>query len=264
MKSFRTLLFLICMPNLAYAGAWLQPKGEGLAIVQLTRFGSSEYWDENGDLNEQLHFDKWELQPYAEYGLTDKVTVGGTAYLQQVEQGDDSNIGLADPEFFLRTRLWHNDKHVISIQPLIKLPSYFEESGTPRGGSRSVDAELSLLYGGSRKIWSERDYTDIRIGYRTRSRGLGDQVRVDAATGIFLSEHWQVIPAVRGIYGIDSSEAAVFSEDGEQDYSLLKAEATLAYHLAPQQWVFATVFDHVAGLNTGTGRGISLGYTRGF
>lgn len=264
MRFFRAFLITFLFPSLCFAGAWLQPEGKGLAIVQLTRFGSSEFYDANGELNDQLFFSKWELQPYVEYGLSKKLTVGGTAYLQQVEQGQPNNTGIADPEFFLRTRLWHNEHHTVSIQPTIKLPSVFLDGGTPRGGSRSIDAELNLLYGTNYEVLSKRDYLDVRIGYRTRSRGLSDQLRADAALGMFVSKNWQIIPAVRGIQSTRESDAATFREDGEQDYSLLKAEATVAYHLGKQKWVYLSAFDHIAGLNTGAGRGVSVGYAWGF
>ena len=263
-RPFCLSLLLLFAAQAAYAGAWTQPKGDGLFIAQATYFTSDAFFDENAIKVAQPRFSKYELQPYAEYGLRDWLTIGGSAYLQSIHQAGNSNIGIGDPELFARLRLWQGMKDVFAIQPLVKLPSLYAHSGTPRGGSRSTDAELSLLYGRNMHILSERDYVDLRVGYRVRGKGLNPQWRVDAALGIHLSESWQVIPAFRGVTAVDYNEYAVFSENAEQDYDLAKAEVTIAYSLDENRWLQATAFDHVAGALTGAGRGFSVGFAQRF
>lgn len=252
---------LFCFWSLpAYAGAWLMPEGEGLAITQLTRFTSGTYWDEEGERQPQAGYGKWELQPYVEYGLTKKLTVGGSVYLQRTTQAGSSNHGIADPEFFARAMLWKGERQLVSIQPLIKLPSRFEHpDSNPRGGSKSTDAELSLLYGRNLSWLSDRDYADLRIGYRWRSQDLSPQYRADAAVGLNPTGSWFVIPAVRLIQAAEV-DATVFQQNGDLDYDLLKAELTVAYELSGGDWVQATYFDHLSGRQTGDGHGISVGY----
>ncbi len=236
------------------------PKGEGLAITQITNFTSDEYWDTDGTIQPQNTYHKWELQPYVEYGLTERITIGGTAYLQHTMQSGDKNRGIADPEFFARMKLWQHGPHLLSIQPLIKLPSRFEHhSSTPRGGSKSTDAELSLLYGRNLPIVSDNDYADIRLGYRSRSRHLHSQFRFDAALGLKPFERWQFIPAMRYVEA-STIDTAAFRQNGELDYDLLKGELTVLYSLPSGNWVHATYFKHLQGYQTGTGSGISLGY----
>jgi len=191
--------------------------------------------------------------------------VGGSAYLQRVSQSDNDNYGIGDPELFARLRVWTTEKNeVFSIQPLIKLPSMFGESGTPRGGSRSIDGELSLLYGASDTIFGFPYYTDYRVGYRMRTRDLNPQWRVDLAAGLMVTDDIQIIPALRSVIATKYNDSTGFSENGEQDYDLAKIELTAAYHLDKSHWVQATLFDHVAGAQTGAGRGISIGFAERF
>lgn len=263
MNILHFLPLLILLPGLAYAGAWTQAQGRGLFIAQATYFTGNKFFNADGDLDSQSRFSKYELQPYAEYGITDAVTVGGTAFLHRVQQSGDENYGLGDPEVFLRTRLWHDDTQVLTLQPLVKLPSTYSEHGTPRGGNTAFDGELSLLYGRNLQLVSNRDYLDTRIGYRARGHHLNPQYRADIALGLQLSDAWQLIPAVRGILA-EEIEEEPFSESGDLDYDLVKTEVTAAYRLNAKRWVQATLFTHVAGRQTGAGHGISIGMAEDF
>jgi hypothetical protein len=259
------LRLLVCLltvlgADTALAGAWLQKKGEWLVLTQVTHYATSEYFDADGTTQKQSRFRKYELQPYAEYGLFDNLTIGGSAYLQRVSQAGGNNTGLADPELWARTTLWEDSRQRVALQPLIKLRSVFESEGTPRGGSRSTDLELSALYGRNLNIISARDYADLRVGYRMRNRGLSDQVRADAALGLQLAPAWQIVPAVRGVFATDGRDTATFSENGDLDYALVKAEVMTSYQLDETRWVQASIFDHIAGAQTGSGRGFTLGY----
>lgn len=244
----------------AIAGAWLMPEGEGLAITQLTYFSSDRYWDMDGSAQAQDRFNKWEIQPYVEYGLTDKVTIGGSGYLQHVGQDGASNKGIADPEFFLRMNLWKRGPHVVSLQPLVKLPSLFEHNDSvPRGGSKSTDAEISLLYGRNLDWLSPRDWFDARLGYRYRSQDLNAQYKADMALGLSPAPDWQIIPALRSI-AAEEIETGPFAQTGDLDYDLVKAELTVAYLLPGGNWLQASYFDHLAGAQTGDGQGVAIGY----
>lgn len=257
-------IFFICFfvaPS-AHAGAWLQQPGHGIALLQSTYFTSDEFFDQDRSLQPQESFTKYELQPYVEYGLTQHWTIGGTAYLNHVAQGSEENYGLADPELFARTHVWSTDTTVISLQPLIKFTSLYQDNSSPRGGSKSYDAELSLLYGQNLELFSQRYYVDMRAGYRWRSRGREPQLRTDMSIGTSVLENLQLITSVRYIGSQETS--ASFVENGEQDYQLLKTEVTALYHLSDTHWLQATGFTHVDGQMVGAGSGFSFGFGRRF
>lgn len=249
----------------AHAGAWTQPRGDGLFIGQASYFTSHHYFDDTGEKVRQPGFRKFELQPYAEYGVREWLTVGGSAFVHSVDQSGRYNAGIGDPELFARLRLFEFDNgDVLSIQPLVKLPSYYVDDNTPRGGSRSTDFELSALYGYNWQLLGLTGYSDTRMGYRVRGRGLNPQYRFDQAWGINITDNFLLIPAVRSIITTKYDDTATFREDGEQDYDLAKIELTALYKYDTKRWVHATVFDHVAGAFTGDGRGIAIGFAEPF
>lgn len=261
MRRFLWGIVITGLTSAAHAGAWVQPKGEGLAITQLTQFSSHQYWDTDSTLRPQEPYRKWELQPYAEYGLTDTLTLGGAFYAQYDTQDEEENAGIADPEIFLRQRIWHSKTRVISLQPLIKLPSRFNHNDSaPRGGSKSTDMELSLLYGQSLHLLSNRDFADMRVGIRNRSRGLHGQVKADMALGLSPWESWQFIPAIRYVGATTIDDTTPYRQTGDLDYTLLKAELAVAYQFPSGNWLQGTYFKHVEGRQTGNGDGVSLGY----
>lgn len=254
------LLVAVTAPD-AFAGAWLQKPGDTMLITQATYFSGDEYFDIDGSRQPQPRFSKWELQPYIEHGLNEWLTLGGSVYLQQVSQSDHSNYGIGDPEFFARVGLMHSATYgELALQPMVKFPSIYHDSGTPRGASRATDVELNLLWGMNYEIFDARDYVDTRVGYRERGRGLKPQWKLDASFGTYVSDALQIIPAIRYTAVAQSVTASPFSQNGEQDFDLLKAELTAAYHLDETQWVHATLFEHLAGSQTGAGTGLSLGY----
>lgn len=248
----------------AYAGAWLQPHGKGLLITQANYYSTSAYFDAQGTLQSQARFTKYEFQPYAEYGLSETLTLGGSAYAQYVTQSGANNQGLADPEFFLRARIWHDDQQVLSLQPLLKASRYYPSNRPPRGGSETTDMELSLLYGRAQPLLTANDYIDLRAGYRARNQGLSDQLRLDALVGLKLNDHIEMMPALRMIMATQPTDASIYRENGELDYSILKAEISGMYHLNTQQSLQAAVSRPLMGMQTGAGYGISLGFAQTF
>lgn len=256
---WRFLLILVALPSTAFAGAWLQPQGSGFAAVQFNTLRSDEFFDDAGTRQDQNRFSKHEINLYAEYGYTDWLTVGANLFVNRASQGDDSNIGLADSEFFARMKLAEYEGFVASIQPLVKLPSLHETRDAPRAGSQSFDTELSLLVSGNLPLISDRDYIDTRIGYRERSRHLKGQYRIDIAYGLGLSESVTLIPAYRSILAQQIDDDATFREDGEQDFDLHKIELGLTWQYAPGEYVLASVYSHIAGSFSGAGEGITLG-----
>ncbi len=261
---FFMLLGLVLSASNAHAGAWLMDSGHGLAIGHATYYSTTSYFDKTGKLQSQPRFSKYELQPYAEYGVTRWLTLGGSAYLQTVSQSGITHYGIADPELFARLPLYQSGPHMLSVQPLMKFSSHFNEASSPRGGSTSTDKELSLLYGYNLHLLSTKDYLDTRAGYRWRSDGMGDQFRGDVALGLGVTDKIQIVPALRAVATLNRQDAVTFSENGDLDYSVLKAEVTGIYHLNEQQWIEASIFKHVAGIQTGDGQGVTLGFAQRF
>ena len=263
--SSRAILFCLFAftAGSAHAGAWLQPKGDGLFIAQKSYFTSSHYFDADGSKQKQPTFTKWETQPYVEYGLADNITIGGTLFTQSDQQSGHEKLGMADPQIFSRSTVWKSGSQLISLQPLIKFPSQFRSKATPRGGSSSHDYELSALYGRSLSLVSNRDYLDLNTGYRIRDNQLHNHYHADAAIGLGVSTNWQIIPAIRTVFATQLAKQS-FSETGDLDDDLVKLELGANYTWSEKRTLNMSVFDHVWGRQTGDGYGVSIGFAQKF
>lgn len=256
---------IIMHAGCAYAGAWVQPEGQGIFIQQATYYTANTYWDGNYQKQSQPRYSKLEYQPYVEYGALTWLTVGATAFTQAVNQTNHDNLGLADPQFFARANIWDEDGDVISLQPLVKLPSNFVDGGSSvRGGSKSFDAELALLYSHSFTILGVPMYSDTLTAYRARSNGLSDEWRQDSGFGINITDNFQLSTTVRSVVALYAKTGPQFNNSGDFDYDDVKAEIAGLYHLDTTQWVQATLFRDIAGIQTGDGYGLTLSYAKQF
>ena len=246
-------------PITAHAGAWLQKSGKGIAVAQATYFSTDKFYDENGNRRGQNRFDKTELNIYAEYGLYENLTIGTNVFANYVEQAGEDNVGVSDAEFFIRTPLYEDETWMVSLQPLVKLPSEYDKQIALRGGSRSTDMELSALVGVNQPIISNKDFIDTRIGYRERNRGLDGQWRADATVGVYPTDDLLITTSVRSVISNADPNGVNFREDGEQEYSQSKIEVGAQYALSEDYWLQVTAFSHVDGELAGGGEGISIG-----
>lgn len=248
----------------AHAGAWLQPQGSGYDAFQAGAFYGNDFFDVDGLRQKQPSFSKVEANYYIEYGATSWLTVGANLFVNRASQSGKKNLGISDSEFFSRMPLFEYDQWVISAQPLIKLPSLYEHSGTPRAGSKSTDGELSILFSRPYHLLSDHDYIDSRIGYRARSNGLSNQIRTDISYTLFLTDDIAVIPAYRTVFSSQLPDAGTFAQDGDQDFNLHRAEIGFSWQFSAHERVLFTAFSHIAGNNAGAGEGFTIGVGRNF
>jgi hypothetical protein len=255
---------MVMLPASARAGAWLQKPGEAMVSGRYSYYQAKDYFDRDGERTSQPSFRKKELNIYGDYGLHEDWTIGTNLSLNYVTQSGVSNTGLADSEFFARTQIYSSDKAKIALQPLIKLPSWYQKSGAPQSGSDSTDGELMLLYGYNLPAFSPRDYLDIGVGYRVRGTSLSNQYRAYAAYGLHLGEHLSIVPAAYLTKAASIPDGNDFQENGEQDYDLTKLDITAFYTLGDATKLYAGFAAEVAGVNTGVGQSVSFGMLRNF
>lgn len=252
------IIFYGLFPISARAGAWLQNKDDTYLAINTGFFTTDHFYNIDGSWQQQRRFTKAETNLYIEHGLYDWLTIGGNFFVTRAQQGGIHNAGIADPELFIRLPIVDYRGWVASVQPLIKLPSQYENGNVPRAGSQSTDAELSLLLGHNSPILSPLDYMEIRLAYRERSRNLEAQYKFDISYGI----HWGdfiIAPAYRVTLAKNIDPLTPFREDGEQDYDLQKIELGLHYRLNAEKTLLLNMFKHYAGANAGAGQGLSLG-----
>lgn len=249
----------------AHGGAWTKGESEGEFILNALFFQSDAFFDRQGDKQNQPVFSKYEVNPYVEYGYSDRLTLGANVFLHYIEQDQPNgstsreNFGIGDPELFARYRLQQGDNWVLSVQPLFKLPSIYSDAAVPRSGSDVADAELSLLGGYAFRWRGQSHYVETRLGYRHRfDEELEDQLRFDIKAGLRYNDRWEFIPAITTIWAVDARKDPVFTEDGQNDFDLVKLEAMARYNLNHSRYLQFGGFSHVYGENVGDGEGVML------
>ncbi len=269
MKYYIFLLSVVISSH-AYAGAWVQPQGSGEISLNYFYYETDEFYDLQGNTQGQGQFIKHAIQPYAEYGLTDKLTVGGLFELQYVTQENvggsakRTNPGIADPKVFLRRHLFDYEGLTMSIEPSLKLESAFRDNRAPKGGSNVTETSIGLLSGYSFEWFDYYHFIDTRLEYRNRSGGLQEQFVADIRLGLRVSDELTIIPAFYSITNLDLPAQQTFAQNGDVDFDLYKAELGGSYDLSDELTLLAGVNAHVGGRNTGKGGGFNVGVRRKF
>lgn len=254
----RFLLFIVALLGApaVFAAAWTLDEGKGQVINNITYYTTDRYTDAAGNSSAQPDYGKLEYNPYIEYGLTPTVTLGLSPSFQYVRQDiagvDESTIGLADTEFFVRKRLFFDGENVIAIQPLIKVPGPYDADDAPALGQGQVDAELKLLYGHS---FEGGHYANLEAGYRLRFESPSDEYRLNAAFGYRPADEWLLLLEGQGIFAADGAGSGAFQLANSADYDLVKLQLSAVYWLNEEVGLQFGGFRNLYARSTGEGGG---------
>ena len=248
--------------HFAYA-AWTRDQGDLFVAQTLSLYSTQHFIDDNGASISQPEFRKREWNGYGEYGWRDDLTLGANVFFHQLEAdspvGTAINYGIADPEFFIRKRLWHNEQTVISIQPLIKLPSFYHNPGNPRGGTDDMDGEIRLQGGYGFDYFSRHHYVTTDVGYRKRLGEWGDQLKLDATAGLSLTDSVTLMPQLFLTKRIGDANVGSFTSATVNDYDLLKGQLSVVWQATPSMAFQLGAFSHLYARHTGDGGGVIAG-----
>ena len=255
------MLWLASLASIpALAGAWPQEEGNWQIIHSVSLYSADEFFDPLGNNVPQSTFTQRQYNPYIEYGWRDHTTIGINAFIQDSSSNGDSNFGLGDVELFARTLLWQknpewkNSEWVISIQPLIKLPSFADDDDLPALGNDNTDLALSLFSGYSFHYFSQKTFTETEIQYRLRLGAPEDQVRINATIGQDINSDWQVIAQSFTTLSIDSVRGATtFTQSAGDDFDLQTIQLTAVHHYSDQISLQAGAAYDIVGRNTSRG-----------
>lgn len=251
MKYIIIFLIAVLFSNQASAGAWVLNDGETLSINNLYYYKTNTFFDAGGFETKQPAYKKRTINTYLEEGITEDITLGSSVFYEFIKQNGYNNQGFGDSEFFLRKLLYKNDNSVISIQPLVKIPSASADS-LPKIGTEGWEAELKLLYG---RNFGNNHYLDTAIGFRKRFEGSSDQLRWELKFGFRPNDKWTIMPAFYGINNIGGISERQVIITNENDYSLVKAELSVLYNITPKWAVQIGAYQDIYSRNTGKGYG---------
>lgn len=268
-RLFLCLAAIVGFFNEVRANPWVQNPGHGIAILNAVTYTTERYFDASGHEIAQPRFTKYELNPYVEYGLSEDWTLGASLFLHRLQQKNggslnEDNWGLGNSEFFARRALWSEGQQALSGDLFTALPSAYSETGGPKAGRDDYDLGVALNAGQGFALWGRDDhFAALRAAYRYRHGALGDQVQVEARTGLRVDADWLLLPELQWTLPVQGSGAGR-SVAGQNDYRLLKGQLSAVYLLDDLHGIQAGLFRHLDGENTGGGGGVLVSLWRRF
>ena len=253
-----TVALLFCLVSgIAYAGAWTQKSGKGLFINNFSYYSTNKYFDNSGKKQSIADYQKYEMNPYIEYGLRDDITIGANLFLQHaIQQGN--NTGIGDSELFARYRLWQGNGAVFSVEPMLKLPSLGSEFSQPKIGSKNFDAGLTFSGGYGFKAWELDHFINLDVGYRHRFGTPDDQLKFTTTAGFSLSQKTILLTQVFTTTRFASHDNHLFTQSSGDDYNLNKLQISSIYKLDDKISLQVGAFTNISGRNVGNGSGVNF------
>ncbi len=257
-------LFILILPHGAYAGAWLQPKGESLVIGQISASQSCTIVRPDGNHISQPEYRQFTGSFYGETGVTDWLTIGFAANANDAEQQRNSAHALTEPTLFARLPVWASTTQRLSIEPVWQAPRQLSRfDGITIGNPRS-EFEVALDYGESQTVFGWDSFLDARLGYRARLGAPGDQWRGQLALGTRPLPDWLALLQAFATLRSDRTNAAAFTQSGADDYDQLRIQASVVWDISSVWSLQAGLYRDMAGRNLGLSNGITLGAWRRF
>jgi hypothetical protein len=171
----------------AQAGAFNQPEGRGLAIMDVTFSGGSRYFNGQGKLGPSADFKRGDASAYVEYGVTDWLMAVIRPDLTAVRlDGHPSSTyaGLGPSEAGAQVRLLTFGPAVVAAAASFRLPGSTDRHNRALLGDTARSADLRGLFGYSFAIGGWPAFIDIQAAYRVRDQGAPDEIHTDATFGV--------------------------------------------------------------------------------
>lgn len=226
----------------ASAGAWTLHHGAAQLFSGVTISHAGQRYDSRGKLVGPITFNKFYIQNWIEYGLSDAVTVITVPQYVIAEIVRGHRIAASSVEvggrFLLTKRLG-----MLSMQVSGKTAGAFDMS-TSASGEAGRQYELRLLYGTSFKAFYRDGFVDIETSKRWIKRPRPDEIVMDATLGLWPTSNDLVL----------LQSFATISAGGQhppyEPYRQFKLEASLVHRLTPHWAVQSGYFFTWAGRNT--------------
>lgn len=172
----------------ANAGAWTRAEGEVLVVTPFDYSVATEDFDGSGDRVDRRRFEKLEVAPLIEYGLTDWFTLGAQPKWRRVSVdratgGSETNSGFAEADMYGRVRVWSQNEAALSLQGLVKVPIDPEQDSAAALGFDQVDVEGSVQFGNRHPLAGGKLFYNFDLGYRKRFEEPTDEVDGNAYVG---------------------------------------------------------------------------------
>jgi protein XagA len=194
----------------AQAGPWTLPDGRSQVIVKYEDIRADQAFDEGGE-RVALPGDRIDqsLGVFAEYGLTDRLTL---QFKGDWQDGEDAFVGYngrGPLEIGATWQLWRDDRTAVSVYGGYADGGDGRNAGYAAPGVGQSDWEARASIGrsfGEGGGWGpSRSFADVQVARRMRD-GLPDETRADFTYGAHYGDDWLVLGQAFG--GVTDGEGA--------------------------------------------------------
>lgn len=188
---------LLATAGSAAAGPWSQPKGQGQIILKYEAMEADRGFDMDGALAD-LPADRRDtvLGVFAEYGLTDRLTLQFKGDWQSGEDAFVDYDGRGPVEVGLTWQAWRDDRTAVSLYAGYADGGEGRNAGYAPPGVGDSDWEVRASFGrsfsGSGRLGHSGTFVDLQAARRMRA-GLPDETRIEATAGVHLGEDWMAL-----------------------------------------------------------------------
>lgn len=185
----------------AVAGAWTKGRGEAQIILKLESMRADRGYGPDGALVSLGSTRRDQaVSLFAEYGLTDRLTLQLKGDLQKGEDAFVEFEGRGPIEIGLTWQVWRDDKAAVSLYAGYADGGEGRNAGYAPPGEGDSDWELRVSAGrsfaGGEGRWApDRTFVEVQAARRMRD-GLPDETRVDLTLGAHFGRDWLVLGQV--------------------------------------------------------------------
>ncbi len=250
-----------------YAGAWTADKGVVYHKLSGNAYSADKAFNNSGSRQsfpDHGEFSDTNITYYMEYGVLDNLTILASVAAKQLKSEDDLQIartrGFSDLDLGLKYRFLSGDFGVMSIQGLIKVPEFYDDTDAVPMGNGQYDTELRILYGRSLYPFIP-GYFNIEAGYRFRAQEPADEFRYLVELGMDITPIIYTRVKLDGITGMDNADLQVGPTGNPTttlDYDLGKLDLALGFKLSKPFSLELGYRKDIYGKNTAAGENFSL------
>ena len=252
---------LFCISTQGFAGAWNQDVGHGQLIFTSSFFQTSSQFDANGATQHfggDGKFRQFNLNPYFEYGLTQRNTLvmnANAPFLKfSNDFGSETSAGIGDMEVALKRRFNNVESAwALSGQITVSFPAYGADRN-PAPGNHQEDVETRFLLGRGLMIAHHKMFWDAETAYRYRSGAPTDQIRADITGGFDITPRFMAMAQFFAIKGLRNGDLfSTTNPNAQSDFDLYKSQLSLVAKVSHTLRLQAGWCDAFSGRNTGRG-----------
>jgi hypothetical protein len=190
---------------------------------------------------------------YFIYGWKEGLSIGlgqGFAHLEDRRNGvSTTTTGFGATGLFAMKRLAQGKAGILSVQPRVDLPLFYDINARPVLGPVKAEAEIRLLYGTGYGLAGHRGWMSAAVGGSAWRHG-DDEIRYDGTIGLDAGHHLLVMAQAFNVVGL--------MPGGGIDYSATKVGGSLVWHVSPSVGLVGGYYGGVSGKNTARERTASL------